>query len=77
MSALTMVLMAAMAVPGDGPKKGPGEKVQGLELRGEWEGEWIVRQTTIPVSLRDGKFYLGHAAVWGSGRRGTADSRSQ
>src|SRR5262249_54447851 len=37
-SALVMVLMAAMAVPGNGPEKVSGEVEQRLDLRGEWEG---------------------------------------
>ncbi len=37
MSALAMILTAAMAVPGDGPKKVSGEMVQQrLDLSGEW-----------------------------------------
>lgn len=37
-SALAMVLMAAMAVPGNGPEKVSAEMKQGLDLSGEWEG---------------------------------------
>ncbi len=38
MSALAMILTAAMVVPGDGPEKVSGEMVQErLDLRGEWE----------------------------------------
>lgn len=40
MSALTMILTAAMAVPGDGPAKAPAEMVQTLDMSGEWEGTW-------------------------------------
>lgn len=41
MSALAMILTAAMAVPGDAPEKVSGEMVQqGLDLSGEWEGVW-------------------------------------
>jgi hypothetical protein len=38
-SAMTMVLLATMAVPGDGPEKVSGEMEQRLDLRGEWVGE--------------------------------------
>jgi hypothetical protein len=41
MSALAMILTAAMVVPGDGPKMESGEIEQGLDLSGEWEGLWI------------------------------------
>jgi hypothetical protein len=36
-SALAMVLMAAMAVPGNGPEKVSGEVEQGLDLSGDWQ----------------------------------------
>ena|SRR5262245_33573684 len=36
-SALAMVLMAAMAIPGNGPEKVSGEVEQGLDLSGKWE----------------------------------------
>lgn len=41
MSALAMILTAAMAVPGDGPEKVSGEiaEQQRLDLRGEWKGK--------------------------------------
>jgi hypothetical protein len=38
MSALAMILTAAMVVPGDVPEKVSGEMEQGLDLSGEWEG---------------------------------------
>jgi hypothetical protein len=40
MSALAMILTAAMAVPGDGPESVTGEvaRSQPLDLRGEWRG---------------------------------------
>jgi hypothetical protein len=41
-SALAMILAAAMAVPGNGPEAVSGEMEQGLDLRGEWEGEWRI-----------------------------------
>jgi hypothetical protein len=42
MSTLVIVLAAAMAAPGNGPKMEPGEIVerQRLDLSGEWEGTW-------------------------------------
>jgi hypothetical protein len=42
MSALAMILSAAMSVPGDGPEKASGEiaKLQRLDLRGEWKVEF-------------------------------------
>jgi hypothetical protein len=39
-SALAMVLMTAMTVPGNGPEKVSGEVEQRLDLSGEWEGTW-------------------------------------
>jgi hypothetical protein len=38
MSALAMILTAAMAVPRNGPENVSGEVEQGLDLREEWEG---------------------------------------
>jgi len=38
MSALAMIVTAAMAVPGDGSEKVSAEMEQGLDLSGEWEG---------------------------------------
>ncbi|HWG45449.1 MAG TPA: hypothetical protein VN688_21985 [Gemmataceae bacterium] len=37
-SALAMVLMATMAVPGNGPEKVSGEMEQWLDLSSEWKG---------------------------------------
>ena len=45
-SALAMVLMAAMTVPGNGPEKVSGEVEKRLDLRGEWEGVWWIDQQT-------------------------------
>lgn len=60
MSALAMILTAAMAVPGDGPEKVSGEiaeeaKLQRLDLSGEWEGKWTYNGVTADVMLRDGE----------------------
>jgi hypothetical protein len=40
MSALAMILVAAMGLPGDGSEKVSGEMEQGLDLRGTWEGTY-------------------------------------
>lgn len=40
MTAMAMILTAAMTVPGDGPEKVSGEIVQGLDLGGDFEGTW-------------------------------------
>jgi hypothetical protein len=49
MSALAMILTAAMMVPGDGPEKASGEiarERQPLDLSGEWEG--TLQDATTP-----------------------------
>ena len=43
-SVLAMVLMAAMAIPGNGPEKVSGEMEQELDLSGEWKGVWSVNE---------------------------------
>ncbi|MGH7221633.1 MAG: hypothetical protein ACRELF_00220, partial [Gemmataceae bacterium] len=40
MSAVAMILTAAMVVPGSGPEMVSGEMEQGLDLGGEWKGIW-------------------------------------
>jgi hypothetical protein len=47
-----MVLMVAMAVPGNGPERVSGETEQGLDLRGEWEGVlvWLGRARPVVLS---------------------------
>jgi hypothetical protein len=62
-SALAMVLMAGMAVPGNGPKKVSGEVEQGLDLSGEWKGVCRYRNPgeetkSAEVHLKDGKLHL-------------------
>lgn len=47
MSALAMILTAAIVVPGNGPKEEPVEMVRTLDLSGEWEG---TGQSTISTS---------------------------
>lgn len=47
MSALAMILTAAIVVPGNGPKEEPAEMVRALDLSGEWEG---TGQSTISKS---------------------------
>lgn len=43
MSALAMILTAAMAVPGDGPERVSGElsQMRRLDLRGKWKLEFL------------------------------------
>lgn len=57
MSALAMILTAAMVIPGDGPEMASGEIRQGLDLSGEWVG--TVKSSdghvTGDVQLRNGK----------------------
>jgi hypothetical protein len=57
-SALAMVLMAAMAVPGNGPEKVSVEIEQGLDLTGEWEGVWLDSKGGTKVRLQDGELFL-------------------
>jgi hypothetical protein len=59
-SALGMVLMAAMAVPGNGPEKASGEVEQGLDLRGKWKGVWKSDKAEYEVNQ------LGEGWSWGS-----------
>lgn len=51
MSALAMILTAAMVVPGNGPEMVSGEVERGLDLSGEWEGKWCdqIVQGGIPI----------------------------
>jgi hypothetical protein len=62
MSALAMILTAAMAVPGDGPEKVTGKiaeeaKLQRLDLSGDWKGKWTLNGHTYDVMLRDGALH--------------------
>ena len=63
-SALAMVLMVAMAVPGNGPEKVSGEVEQErLDLRGEWRGELRSKSHGVPpmsheVELAGGRVRL-------------------
>lgn len=52
-SAMAMVLMAAMAIPGNGPERASGEVKQGLDLRGRWEGLWVTDHWTYRVELNE------------------------
>jgi len=45
-SAFAMILMATMAVPGNGPEKVSEEVEQRLDVSGEWEGVWWLDQQT-------------------------------
>lgn len=60
MSALAMILTAAMVVPGDGLEKVSGEMVQGLDLSGKWEGVWMENPNgeTAPFGYKDGSIYF-------------------
>src|SRR5262245_34117632 len=71
MSALMLILTAAMVVPGDGPEKVSGEvseKEQGLDLKGKWEGSLHTilpdhSYFTGPATYQDGK--LTAVDLWG------------
>ena len=55
-SALVMVLMAAMAVPGNGPEKVAGEVKQELDMNGRWEGTFLnVGGIMWKTVIEDGK----------------------
>jgi hypothetical protein len=61
MSALAMILTAAMAVPGNGPEMDLGEivEVQRLDLSGEWEGTLCSPPDSIsPVALEKGHIHF-------------------
>jgi hypothetical protein len=53
MSALAMILTAAMLVSGDVPEKVLGEVEQGLDLRGEWGG--FSPSADLPIDVSGGK----------------------
>lgn len=63
MSALAMILTAAMVVPGDGPGKASGEvseKGRGLDLKGKWEGSLRIKlpdgtDSIVSATYHDGK----------------------
>lgn len=59
MSALAIILTAAMAIPGNGPEMELGEvaETQRLDLSGEWEGLWEPGDGTIwQAELEDCRF---------------------
>jgi hypothetical protein len=66
MSALAMILMAAMAVPAIGPERESGDvaEPQRLDLNGEWQGIWKVnpKGETESIGYKDGSIYVaaGH-----------------
>jgi hypothetical protein len=67
-SALAMVLMAAMAVPGNGPEKVLGEVEQRLDLRGQWEGMVShIEGKLLTARLGDGILFEldGSTLAWG------------
>jgi hypothetical protein len=53
-SALAMVLMAAIAIPGNGPEKVSGEMVQELDLSGKWEGTFRLDDFLIGAEMTAG-----------------------
>jgi hypothetical protein len=60
MSALAMILTAAMMVPGDGPEKVSAEvrKPQPLDLRGKWKGIRKTEKGEYEVLASDGMSQL-------------------
>jgi hypothetical protein len=66
MSALAMILTAAMVAPGNGPEMESGkiaQNEQGFDLRGIWEGSLRMRRAdgtyyTVPGSYQDGKLTI-------------------
>lgn len=77
MSALAMILMAAMAVPASGPEKVSGEAEQKLDLSGEWEGTWQSgsdnSKSIWDTRIRDGRFTAKWRSASGSKRWGGVD----
>jgi hypothetical protein len=64
MSALAMILMAAMVVPGDVPEKVSGE-VSSVEkaLLGEWKGTWEVNGKVLEVQMEIEKGWVGYLSI--------------
>ena len=57
-SAFGMVLMVALAVPGNEPEKVSGEVEQRLDLSGEWEGTYQVAQVyKVPAGIRNDRLW--------------------
>jgi hypothetical protein len=54
MSALAMLLVVAMAVPGNGPEKESGEIEQRLDLSGEWRGTSPTYDYVVVVIVNSG-----------------------
>jgi hypothetical protein len=73
-SALAMVLMAGMAVPGNdpNPEKVTGEVEQGLDLSGEWEGTSTdgIAMGEVRLVKDKGKATVHNPAVRAYGRFG-------
>jgi hypothetical protein len=66
-SALTIVLMATMAVPGNGPEMVSAKAVEGLDLRGEWSGVVVWLGRARPVVLSGGTLWWrrkGSVELW-------------
>ena len=57
-SALAMILMTAMVVPGNGPEKVSGEveQEQRLDLSGEWEGTITYGGKAVGATLSNFQF---------------------
>jgi hypothetical protein len=60
-SALAMVLKAAMAVPGNGPRRVSEEMERGLDLSGGWEGTNYYSNPTQHIALANGKITISLA----------------
>ena len=58
MSALAMILTAAMAVPGSGPEKVSIDMERRLDLRGEWQGTLRTKQDEVYRVRIDRKLML-------------------
>lgn len=59
MTALAMILTAAMADPGNGPDRVSAEMEQGLDLSGEWEGTWeFHRRESFRIKLTPTEFHI-------------------
>ncbi|HTU17870.1 MAG TPA: hypothetical protein VMG10_07375 [Gemmataceae bacterium] len=63
MSALAMILTAAMAIPGNGPEMEPGEIAQGLDLSGEWDGTLKLPGGALTFRLSKGRMLVKTAEL--------------
>jgi hypothetical protein len=60
-SILAMVLMAAMAVPGNGLEMVSAEMEERLDLSGEWEGTWWLPEGQVYPATMDNRLLFGDA----------------